>query len=617
VTPRVVLAGASGHGRSHLREIVALEAAGRLRLVGVCEVAPLDEEGLRLIGDRPVLARLPDLLAAVRPDVGVVATPMHTHVPLARHVLDAGAHLLLEKPPAPSLALWRDLLDRVRASGRVCQVGFQSLGSAALDRLTRLVRDGAFGRVRGIGVRGAWSRPDAYYRRAPWAGRRVLDGAPVVDGALTNPFAHGIATALAVDGSTGVDDVAAVELELLRAHDIEADDTSCLRLRTARGTVVVVAVTLCARTEREPVLVVHGEHGRAELHYTLDRLVLDDAEETFDRITPLANLLAHLADPAVPLRSPLEECGGFTRVLDAVRASADPLPIGAEWLRRTGDRLTVVGVESAVTAAVKHLSTFAELDVPWSALGRVARTRWNTDAPPGVVVRPALHPVRTLGGTVVTAEHPADHPWHRGIGLALPDVDGVNLWGGPSYRPGRGYVAAELGRVRQSAPGTLEWCDPAGAVLLRERREVRRRAVPGGWELRWRSVLSADREVRLDSPGSLGRAGAGYGGWFWRLPDVDPALVRVLTPHGSGQDEVNGTVAERLVVVVDDPAAPWTAVLSGPSDPWFVRVREYRGIGSALCWDRPRVVRPGADVTVAVRLALYDGVLTTFPDLLR
>ncbi|CAG7617558.1 hypothetical protein SBRY_120037 [Actinacidiphila bryophytorum] len=53
MTRTVVLAGASGHGRTHLAEIAALEAAGLVRLAGVCDVRPLDPQALALVGDRP------------------------------------------------------------------------------------------------------------------------------------------------------------------------------------------------------------------------------------------------------------------------------------------------------------------------------------------------------------------------------------------------------------------------------------------------------------------------------------------------------------------------------------------------------------------------------------
>jgi predicted dehydrogenase len=362
-----VLAGASGYGRTYLRELADLEARGLARLVGVCDVLPRDR--LALVGDRPVDADLDRLLRDTRPDIGIVSTPIHTHVQMGRQVLDAGAHLLLEKPPAPTFDGWREL--RAQDLARTAQVGFQSLGSGAFTRLRSLLRDGELGEVRGIGGWGAWSRTDAYYRRAPWAGRRTLDGQPVVDGTLTNPFAHAVATALALVDSTGEDDVATIELEMLRSRAIEADDTSCLRLRTTSGITVLVAATLCAATETEPVLVVHGSRARAELHYTQDVLALDGEACRYERTTPLQNLLAHLDDSRRPLQSGLDAGGAFMRVVEAVRLAPDPVPIGPQWLRRSGAgedaRVDVSGVEQALRDAAEHLQTFSELGVPWAA----------------------------------------------------------------------------------------------------------------------------------------------------------------------------------------------------------------------------------------------------------
>ncbi len=371
MTPNVVLAGASGYGRSYLRELVRLEEAGLARLAGVCDRRPLDAEGARLVGERPMDSDLCRVLSRTGADIGIVSTPIHTHLSLARQVLDARAHLLLEKPPTATLAGWRELDAAVRDSGLACQVGFQSLGSAALAELVSLIERGYLGHVRGIGAYGAWSRTDGYYQRAPWAGKRVLDGQPVCDGALTNPFAHAVATALAVDGSTSVDSIASLELELLRARDIEADDTSCVRLRTAQGTTIVVAATLCAEREGEPVLIVHGTQGRAELRYTEDVLVVDGVATAYGRTSPLENLLAHLADPGVSLHAPLERTGAFMRTLEAVRCSADPVPIAGRFLRYRGRgeqrRVDVDGVEKAVRQAAEHLETYRALGVPWAS----------------------------------------------------------------------------------------------------------------------------------------------------------------------------------------------------------------------------------------------------------
>ncbi|WP_327174508.1 Gfo/Idh/MocA family oxidoreductase [Streptomyces sp. NBC_01335] len=367
MTRTVVLAGASGYGATYLREIEELEARGLVRLVGLCDLRPLDADA-RFAG-RPFDTRLDRLLAATRPDVAIVATPIHTHLPLSRQVLEAGCHLLLEKPPAPSAAEWRTIRTLARDNALSCQVGFQSLGSGARTRLAELIAAGGLGEIRGIGCYGAWSRDTSYYQRAVWAGRRELDGVPVADGALTNPFAHAVATALALDGSTGWNDITALETELLRVRDIQVDDTSCLRLRTRNDTVITVAVTLAARTPEEPVVVVHGSRGRAELHYTRDLLVLDGRPEQYGRTSPLVNLLAHL-DDGTALQSDIDACGAFTRVLEHVNTSPAPRLIDERWLTREGEgpsaRVHIPGVEQAVRASAENLATFAELAAPWA-----------------------------------------------------------------------------------------------------------------------------------------------------------------------------------------------------------------------------------------------------------
>ena len=271
----VVLVGAHGHGRWHLQNVGRLARTGApLHLVGICDPQPLTATERDLAGHVPVLRDLDALLAAVRPRATIVCTPIHTHAGLALTAAAAGSHVLLEKPPTPTLAGFDRLRDGLSDTGSACQVGFQSLGSHALRHARALVAEGAIGRVTGIGAAGAWRRDASYYARAPWAGRRVLNGEPVVDGALTNPFAHATATALALDGDTGETDLRDVRVELFRANPIEADDTSCLRLVTARGTTVTVAVTLCADREVEPYLVVHGTHGRLVLTYRTGRVRL-------------------------------------------------------------------------------------------------------------------------------------------------------------------------------------------------------------------------------------------------------------------------------------------------------------------------------------------------------
>lgn len=358
----VLLVGAHGHGRWHRRNLDRLEGEGApVRLVGICDIDPPTD------ADVPTGPDLQPLLDRLRPDITIVCTPIHTHVDLAVAAARAGSHLLLEKPPTPSTAEFDRLRTGVDAAGVACQVNFQSLGSAAVPRVRQLVADGAIGEVRGIGAAGAWVRDATYWTRSPWAGRRTLHGVPVVDGALTNPFAHATATALALDG-TSDREPREIEVELYRANPIEADDTACLRLVTARGTPVVVAVTLCAAEHAEPYVTVHGTRGRITFSYKSDRVQLSGAEPTVHPGTDLLTDLAdHLRDPGRPLLVPLATTTAFMRVVEAVRTADPPTEIPAAHRRTEGGvRQVVPGIDDAVHRAAADLALFSELDLPWA-----------------------------------------------------------------------------------------------------------------------------------------------------------------------------------------------------------------------------------------------------------
>ncbi|MGQ4332948.1 Gfo/Idh/MocA family protein [Streptomyces hayashii] len=369
----IVLAGARGHGRWHLDNIRRLQDKGIVRLAGVCELTPLTPaeipEGL---GAPEQSADFGALLETTGARVAVVCTPIPTHTDLALIAAAKGVHLLLEKPPAPSYAEFRRMADGVARAGVACQIGFQSLGSHAVPAIRTLIEDDAIGEVTGVGGAGAWARARTYYRRAPWAGRRRLNGVDVIDGALTNPLAHAVATALALAGATRAEDVTGIETELAHANAIESDDTSCVRVSTADGRPVVVAATLCAEDPDDPYVVVHGSRGRITYWYKQDRVLLQRAghgpeEFEYGSTDLLENLVEHLTD-GTPLLVPPAATESFMRVVEAIRTAPDPVQLPEEaWrLLPDEDRRVVPGIDGLVAAAADTLCLYSELGAPWA-----------------------------------------------------------------------------------------------------------------------------------------------------------------------------------------------------------------------------------------------------------
>lgn len=654
--PRIALVGVHGFGERHLANLARLQATGALDLVAIADPHPPRDGTLG--NSVAVFETLDDLLAAgTAPDVVILATPIQTHVPLAKAALSAGADVYVEKPPAASLSQFQELLAAAKSAGRLVQVGFQSLGSAGLPAVGEVIANGEIGDVLGLSATGTWLRTRAYFQRSRWAGKRSLDGTDVVDGVATNALAHAVVTGLSIAGAHTLEDVAGVDTDLYHAHPTESDDTSVIRVRTAGGRVLTCALTLCAAEQTLPSVTVFGTAGKAEFFYTADELVVTTADgerrEVFGRTDLLENLLDARSSGA-ELLSPLAGSGAFTAVLEAIRTARAPRQIDARYITWEGsgdDAHPVVhGIAELISRAALAQATFSELAAPWArplepaatftVAGRdVASYQDGSHIRPSSSPRPYLHPVRTLAGTVVTDHQPADHVWHLGVGVALQDVNGINFWGGRTYtrdageyvwRPDHGAV------VRTSAPtasadgpgpggdgagggGTfsenLSWNGPDGAALLREQRNWTWAAVdPQTWRLTLDFTLApaGAGPVSLGSPGSNGRAQGGYGGFFWRLPACDGA--RVWSPAGSGEPALHGSVSRWLAWSGTFDGEPATLVFTAPEDcgdPWFVRVAGYPGVGQSLAWDEPVVLHAGESVHRSITVLVSDARLGT------
>lgn len=211
--------------------------------------------------------------------------------------------------------------------------------------------------------------------------------------------------------------------------------------------------------------------------------------------------------------------------------------------------------------------------------------------------RPYAHPVHGPTGEVLTNFRPNDHPWHHGLSLTLTSVDGVNFWGGPSYRAADGYrhrgdQGAQVHRewialAPERMEETVEWCGPAGqGALLSERRVLSTALVRNGWSLRWTSTLVnvAGRALVLGNYHALGGlAGSHYTGLQFR------GARDLLDAHGDngiGMRSGGGAQGEAAIQGVPARWLEWSCQHDGtlrrtlirfetPRDPlpWFVRER--------------------------------------------
>jgi myo-inositol 2-dehydrogenase / D-chiro-inositol 1-dehydrogenase len=147
---RFGLAGYGAWGRFHGRSIAKLTDA---RLTAIA--TPGDASAATAQADYPaakVHRDWRDLVADPAIDAIAVATPNHLHADIAVAALDAGKHVLLEKPMANSLADCDRVVAAAARSKAVLTVGFECRLSSQWGRIKSLITEGAIGKPRHVHV---------------------------------------------------------------------------------------------------------------------------------------------------------------------------------------------------------------------------------------------------------------------------------------------------------------------------------------------------------------------------------------------------------------------------------------------------------------------------------
>jgi predicted dehydrogenase len=129
-------------GRVHARSLCDL---AEVSLVAVSDAVPsaaaavADELGVEMVGP-PHLVERHDI------EAWVIATPTPTHPAMVRAGLEAGIHLLCEKPLSLDVEEHQELAAAVRAAGTRLQIGFWRRFSPPWRTAKRLIDEGAVGR---------------------------------------------------------------------------------------------------------------------------------------------------------------------------------------------------------------------------------------------------------------------------------------------------------------------------------------------------------------------------------------------------------------------------------------------------------------------------------------
>jgi len=228
--PRVAVIGYGYAGRSFHSYLINLTPG--LILQGVASNDPAKREQIVRERDCKAYASFDEVIVDPAVDLVVLATPNDLHAELAIRAMEAGKHVVTDKPMCVTLAEADQMLETAARTGRLLSIFQNRRWDGDFLTVRRLLTEGKVGNVRWIEM--AWQRwgaPRGWRGKADKGGGRLYDlGAHLLDQLLvffpqpvtgvycrlhydfpnSNVESHALITLHFADGATGVCDLSSM-----------------------------------------------------------------------------------------------------------------------------------------------------------------------------------------------------------------------------------------------------------------------------------------------------------------------------------------------------------------------------------------------------------------------
>ncbi|WFF71917.1 Gfo/Idh/MocA family oxidoreductase [Proteiniclasticum sp. QWL-01] len=272
-----------GCGRISVNHFAAAQANG-LEIVAICDVIPerMDEKAQAFgLAQVKKYTDYREMLRHEAIDLAAICTESGKHGSIALDCIDAGVHLIIEKPITLSLPEADEIIRRSTAKGVTVCACHQNRFNKSVQKIREAMEHGRFGRLLHGTAHIRWNRGESYYSQAPWRGTWEQDG-----GALMNQCIHNIDLLRWMMGNE-IEEVVAYTDNLMHPF-IEAEDLGMALVKFSNGSYgMIEGTTNIFPQNLEETLYLFGQDGTVKaggksvniIEEWLFRDQLDDPEE--------------------------------------------------------------------------------------------------------------------------------------------------------------------------------------------------------------------------------------------------------------------------------------------------------------------------------------------------
>lgn len=247
-----------GHiGKRHAEMILRNEES---ELIALCDIKPKGELGIEDY-DVPFFSSMEEMMAAKQDqfDVVCICTPNGVHTEQSLLALEAGKHVVCEKP----LALTKGDAEKVifkslQVSKNVFTV-MQNRYSPPSQWIKDVIDRGVMGNIFMVQLNCYWNRDSRYYKKGNWKGTRDLDG-----GTLFTQFSHFIDIMYWLFGD--IEDIRGMFSNFTHDGCIDFEDTGIVSFRFRRGGMGSINYSTSVWDKNlESSIIIIGEKGSVKL----------------------------------------------------------------------------------------------------------------------------------------------------------------------------------------------------------------------------------------------------------------------------------------------------------------------------------------------------------------